>query len=94
MFMLTPMEGTVLAAGILAVTMVLVLGVLFAFPRSRREVSGYVSCPVLSRRLGARLVHNVWTRRFERVVRCDALGGYAPVTCSQRCLRRRVTVPA
>lgn len=94
MFTLTPMESALLSAWILVVTIALVLGVLFAFPRSRREVSEYVSCPVLSRRLGARLVHNVWTRRFERVVRCDALGRYAPVTCNQRCLRRRVTVPA
>jgi hypothetical protein len=94
MFTLTPMETVLLAAVVLAATSGLVLGVLFVFPRSRREVSGYVSCPLLSRWLAARLVRDDWTRRFERVTRCDALGCYAPVTCNQRCLRRGVTIPA
>jgi hypothetical protein len=94
MFTLTMLEGALLVTGILAVTIVLLLGVLFVFPRSRREIAGYVTCPVLSRRLGARLVREDWTRRCEKVVRCDALGRYAPVTCNQRCLRTRVTVRA
>ena len=37
MFTLTPMESALLSAGILAVTIALVFGVLFAFPRSRRS---------------------------------------------------------
>ncbi|HEY2991768.1 MAG TPA: hypothetical protein VGM22_03085 [Methylomirabilota bacterium] len=94
MFTLTPMEATLLAVGVLTVTSALVLGVLFAFPRSGREIAAYVRCPMLSRRLGARLVRDDWTRRFDRVVRCDALGSYAPLTCNQRCLRGDVAAAA
>ena len=94
MFTLTLLEAALLVMGILAVTIALLLGVLFAFPRSRREIGGYVMCPVLNRWLGARLAREDWTRRCDKVVRCDALGRYAPVTCNQPCLRTRVTVRA
>jgi hypothetical protein len=94
MFTLSPLEGVLLAAGVLAFTTALVIGVFFAFPRSGREVAAYVRCPMLGRALGARLVRDDWTRRFDRVVRCDALGPCAPVVCNQGCLRARVAVPA
>lgn len=87
MFTLTPAQGVLLAAGWLAFTTALLLGVFRFLPRSRRLVSAYVTCPVLDRRVGARLVRDEWTRGFCEVVRCDALGGYAPVTCNQACLR-------
>ena len=93
MFTLAPMEAALLAAGVLAVTIALVLGVLVAFPRSRHAVPAYVICPVLGRRIGARLMRDEWTRRFDEVARCDALGGDAPVRCNQRCLRARPLVP-
>jgi hypothetical protein len=58
-------------------------------------VPAWVACPVLDRRVGAQLVRDEWTRSFCEVVRCDALGGSAPVTCNQRCLGRaaRPAVP-
>ena len=93
MFMLTPAAGVLLMAGLLALTIVLSLGVFVFLPRSHRLVSGYVTCPMLGRTIGARLVRDEWTRSVCRVVRCDALGGTAPVMCNQGCLRAR-TRPA
>lgn len=93
MFTLTPMEAALLTAGVVAVTIGLMLGVFLVFPRSPREVSAYVTCPLLARRIGARLVRDEWTRHMKAVVRCDALGRYAPVTCNQRCLHAPVVMP-
>ena len=93
MFMLTTGEGMALAAGWLAFTVALLLGVFRVLPRSRRIVPAYVTCPVLNRRVGAQLARDEWTRGFRQVVRCDALGRCAPVTCNQRCLTTRPLVP-
>lgn len=87
MFMLTTSEGILLAAGWLALTAALLLGVFRLLPRSRRMVPAYVTCPVLNRRVGAQLARDEWTRSFRDVVRCDALGHCAPVICNQRCLK-------
>ena len=90
MFMLTPAEGVLLMVGLFALTIALLLGVLVLLPRSRRLVPGYVTCPMLGRTIGARLVRDEWTRGLCRVVRCDALGGAAPVLCNQGCLRAKI----
>jgi len=94
MFMLTTTEATLLAAGWLTMTAGLLLGVFRFLPRSRRPVQAYVTCPLLHRRVGAELSRDEWTRSFREVMRCDALGRCAPVTCSQRCLAAPVVVPA
>jgi hypothetical protein len=91
MFMLTPMQALVLAAGSLAVVTALLLGVFVLMPRSRRVIAAYVVCPVLSHAVAARVARDEWTRGFREVVRCDALGRSAKVVCNQRCLRGQVT---
>ena len=48
---------------------------------------------MLGRRVGAQLMRDEWTRGFCDVVRCDALGSYAPVTCNQRCLKAGRVAP-
>jgi hypothetical protein len=93
MFMLTMTEATLLAAGWLAMTGGLLLGVFRFLPRSRRPVQALVTCPLLHRRVGAELSRDEWTRRFREVLRCDTLGRCAPVTCSQRCLATSRVVP-
>ena len=93
MFMLTTVDALLLAAVSLALMAALLLGVFRFLPRSRRIVPAYVTCPVLNRRVGAQLARDEWTRRFRQVVRCDALGRCASVTCNQRCLSTRPVVP-
>src|SRR5215475_9722469 len=93
MFMLTPTQGVLLTTGRLAFVTVVLLGVFRFLPRIRRPVPAYVTCPMLSRRVGAQVVRDEWTRGFCGVVRCDALGGAAPVTCNQRCLTAGPVAP-
>lgn len=93
MFMLTTADALLLAAVSLALMAALLLGVFRFLPRNRRIVPAYVTCPVLNRRVGAQLARDEWTRTFRSVIRCDALGRCAPVTCNQRCLRAGPVVP-
>jgi len=90
MFMLTPAQGIVVAGGWLTLLALLLLGVFRLLPRSRRIVPVSLTCPVLGRRVGAEAARDEWTRGFDAVVRCDALGRCAPVTCNQRCLKMAV----
>ena len=87
MFVLTLSEAVMLGLGWLAIVTILLLGVLVLLPRSRRLVPAYVRCPVLGQAVAAQVMRDEWTRRFCQVTRCDALGGIAPVTCNQKCLR-------
>jgi hypothetical protein len=87
MFTLTPAQAMLLTTGWLAVISVLLLGVFKFLPRSRRRVPAYVTCPMLGARIGAQLVRDEWTRGFREVLSCEALGGYAPVTCNRKCVR-------
>jgi hypothetical protein len=89
MFMLTAFEATVLGLGLLAAVVLLVAGVLVAFPRATRVVRATVDCPLLGRRAAVDLVHDTWTLRFVDVTRCSALGGYSGVICAKRCLAGR-----
>src|SRR5262249_56187939 len=93
MFMLTSTQGVLLTTGWLAFVTVMLLGVFRFLPRIRRPVPAYVTCPMLSRRVGAQVVRDEWTRGFCGVVRCDALGGAAPVTCNQPCFKTRPAAP-
>ena len=88
MFSLTALQGGLLGAGLLAITTLLVAGVLFAFPRQRRIVRATVHCPVLDRAVTAELAQDDWTLRFVDVARCTALGSCASVICDRRCLAR------
>ena len=87
MFMLTPAQGMFLTAGWMVLVLSLLLGVFRLLPRSRRVVPAYVTCPMLNQTLGAQVMRDDWTRACCQVVRCDALGRFAPVSCNQRCLR-------
>ena len=93
MFTLTPTLGVLLTTGWLAVVTVLLLGVFRFLPRSQRVVPAYVTCPMLGGKIGAQVVRDEWTRGFCAVVRCDALGGIARVTCTQNCLKTGAIVP-
>jgi len=86
MYMLTPAQGIALAGGWLTLLTLLLLGVFGRWPRDTRIVPVSVTCPLLGRRVGAHAARNEWTRGFTAVVRCEALGCCAPVTCNQRCL--------
>lgn len=86
MFTLTVFEATALGIGLLAIILLLVAGVLVAFPRATQRVPASVDCPLLHRRASAELLRDAWTLRFVDVARCSALGGYATVICSRRCL--------
>jgi hypothetical protein len=86
MFSLTVVEGGLLGAALVAVTVALVVGVLVAFPRRRRLVSAAVHCPLLDRTVTAELAQDDWTLRYVDVTRCTALGGAAAVLCDRRCL--------
>ena len=93
MYSVTTLEGLLLAAGVLAATAVLVLGVLVVFPRSLRVLPARVYCPLLGRRVGAELARDDWTLGFMDVVRCAVLGRPGPVPCTKRCLSASVPPP-
>ena len=86
MFTLTGFEATALGGALLAAVLLLVTGVLAAFPRATRPVPATVDCPLLRCRARAELVRDTWTLRFVDVARCSVLGGDAAVICSKRCL--------
>ena len=87
MFTLTPAQAVLLTTGWLGLVAALLLGVFKLLPRSRRPVPAYVTCPMLGAQIRAQLVRDEWTRGFCEVLSCDALGGYAAVTCNRGCLR-------
>jgi len=63
-----------------------------AFASLRRgDVS--LECPLLRRRVAARLVWDEWALRFVDVARCSALDGYSEVICAKRCLARATATP-
>jgi hypothetical protein len=86
MFTLTVFEAAALVVGLLATILLLVSGVLLASPRARQPVPATVVCPLLHQRASVELLRDTWTLRFVDVTRCSALGGYAGVICSKRCL--------
>ena len=86
MLTLTEFEAAVLGFGLLATLLLLVGGVLVAFPRATQVVPAAVDCPLLHRRASAELLRDAWTLRFVDVERCSVLGGCAAVICSKRCL--------
>lgn len=86
MFTLTVFEAAALGIGLLATILLLVGGVLVAFPRATQPVPATVACPFLHRRASLELLRDTWTLRFVDVTRCSALSGYASVICSKRCL--------
>jgi hypothetical protein len=93
MYSVTTLEALLLAAGLLAATALLVLGVLVVFPRSLRVLSARVYCPLLGRRVGADLARDDWTLGFMDVVRCSVLGRPGPVPCTKGCLSASVPPP-
>jgi len=93
MFTLTVFEAAALGTGLLATILLLVGGVLVAFPRATQRVQTTVGCPLLHRRVGAELLRDAWTLRFVDVARCSALNGYAGVICSKRCLAVGAATP-
>jgi len=93
MFTLTGFEAAALGGALLATVLLLVAGVLVAFPRATRLVPATIDCPILRRRVGAELVRDAWTLRFVDVARCSVLGGGAAVICSKRCLAGSAATP-
>jgi hypothetical protein len=92
MFTLTAFDAAVLGIGLLVTILLLVCGVVVAFPRATQLVPATVHCPLLHRRARAELLRDVWTLRVVDVTRCSLLGGYGAVICSKRCLARPVAV--
>jgi len=86
MFTLTVFEAAALGIGLLATILLLVGGVLVAFPRATRPVQATVACPLLHRRASVELLRDMWSLRFVDVARCSALCGYTAVICTKRCL--------
>jgi hypothetical protein len=93
MYSVTTLDGMLLAAGLLATMVLLVLGVLVVFPRSLRVLPARVYCPMLRRRVGAELARDDWTLGFMDVVRCSVLGRPGPVPCTKGCLSASVPPP-
>jgi hypothetical protein len=92
MFTLTVLQAAVLGVGLLAVILLLVGGVLVAFPRGTRRVPATVSCPLFHRRARVELLRDAWTLRFVDVTRCSLLGRYSSVICARQCLAGRASV--
>jgi hypothetical protein len=86
MFTLTAFEATALGLGLLATVLLLVAGVLGAFPRARHVVAATFDCPVLGRRASVDLVRDEWTLRFVDVDACSLLCGKSGVVCDRECL--------
>lgn len=93
MFTLTVIEATLLGLGLVAVVALLIVGVCFAAPRTTRLADVSVQCPLLRRRVAARLVWDEWALRFVDVARCSALDGYSEVICAKRCLATGTVTP-
>jgi hypothetical protein len=86
MYSLTPLEGLLLALGMLLTTTVLVMGVQFLFPRVMRTMTAGVDCPLMRRRATAELARDEWTRRFTDVTCCSVLGTSGVAFCRKACL--------
>ena len=71
---------------LLATILLLVGGVLVAFPRATQSVPATVACPLLHQRASVELLRDTWSLRLVGVTRCSALGGYAAVICAKGCL--------
>ena len=93
MFTLTVIEAALLGLGLVAVVALLIVGVCFAAPRTTRLADVSVECPLLRRRVAARLVWDEWALRFVDVARCSALDGYSEVICAKGCLARGTATP-
>ena len=92
MFTLTVFQASALGIGVLATILLLIGGVLVAFPRATQRVVATVECPLLHRRASTEQLRDVWTLRTVDVTRCSALAGYADVICSKRCLAGRAAM--
>jgi len=86
MYSVTTLEGMLLGVGMLLTTTVLVLGVLFLFPRAMRAITAGVECPLTRQRATAELARDEWTRRFTDVTCCSVLGTPGVVFCRKACL--------
>ena len=93
MFTLTLFEAAALGIGLLATILLLIGGVLRAFPRATQPVPATVACPLLHQRASVELLRDTWTLRLVDVTRCSALGGYTAVICSKGCLAGGATRP-
>jgi hypothetical protein len=92
MFTLTGFQAAAVAVGLLAVILLLVGGVLVAFPRGTHRVAATVSCPLFHRRARVELLRDAWTLRAVDVARCSLLSEYSSVICGRQCLAGRATV--
>ena len=86
MYSVTTLDGLLLGLGMLLTTTVLVLGVLFLFPRAMRAITAGVDCPLTRQRATAELARDEWTRRFVDVTCCSVLGTSGVVLCRKACL--------
>jgi hypothetical protein len=85
MYSVTMLEGSLIALAVLAVTSLLLFGVLAGFPRSLQTLTAAVTCPVVGRSVQAELVRDAWTVRCVDVRRCAVLGSRVDL-CSRRCV--------
>jgi uncharacterized RDD family membrane protein YckC len=85
MYSVTPLEGLLLVLAVLAVTSMLIFGVLVGFPRALQTLTAGVACPIVARRVEAELVRDAWTMRCRDVRRCAVLGGRVDL-CAKRCV--------
>ena len=85
MYSVTLVEGSLLGLAVLAVTSLLVFGVLAGFPRALQTLAASVTCPVVGRPVEAVLVRDAWTVRCVDVRRCAVLGSRVDL-CSRRCV--------
>jgi hypothetical protein len=86
MYSVTTLEGMLLGLGILLTTAVLVLGVLFLFPRALQAIAAGVDCALIRQRATAELARDEWTRRFVDVTCCSVLGSPGVSLCRKACL--------
>jgi hypothetical protein len=85
MYSLTTMEAALLGLAVLAITSMLVYGVLAGFPRTLHVLAAGVVCPVVGRRVEAEVVRDAWTVRCVDVRRCAVLGGRVDL-CRKGCV--------
>ena len=71
MLTLTLFEAAALGIGLLATILLLVGGVLVAFPRATQSVPATVACPILHQRASVELLRDTWTLRLVDVTRCS-----------------------
>jgi hypothetical protein len=85
MYSLTTLEAGLLALAVLALTSMLVYGVVAGFPRTLHVVAAGVGCPVVGRWVEAEVVRDAWTVRCVDVRRCAVLGGRVDL-CAKECV--------